>query len=87
MVSWRPSTRERSSDRTRRPAAAASIRAADLVWIQPDQKRGTAFAHLTYDFTDDVQGFGQILYGYTDNKFEKDPDESVDAVGSDDLRR
>jgi len=45
----------------------------DLVWIQPDQKRGTAFAHLTYDFTDDVQGFGQILYGYTDNKFEKDP--------------
>jgi outer membrane receptor protein involved in Fe transport len=45
----------------------------DLVWIQPDQKRGTAFAHLTYDFTDNVQGFGQILYGYTDNKFVKDP--------------
>lgn len=45
----------------------------DLVWIQPDQKRGTAFAHLTYDFTDNVQGFGQVLYGYTDNKFEKDP--------------
>ncbi len=45
----------------------------DLVWIQPDQKRGTAFAHLTYDFTDDVQGFGQVLYGYTNNRFEKDP--------------
>jgi outer membrane receptor protein involved in Fe transport len=45
----------------------------DLVWIQPDQKRGTAFAHVTYDFTDDVQAFGQVLFGYTNNKFVKDP--------------
>jgi outer membrane receptor protein involved in Fe transport len=51
----------------------------DLVWIQPDQKRGTAFAHLTYDFTDDVQAFGQVLYGYTDNKFQKDPTNQTTA--------
>lgn len=39
-------------------------------WLMPSTKRATLFTHLTYDFTDDMTGFVQGLYGNSGAKYD-----------------
>ena len=48
----------------------------DLAWYNyftPDTKRGSAFAHLTFDVNDDVSVFAQGLYGMGDTSYLSPP--------------
>lgn len=49
---------------------------ADLSWYNyftPDTKRGSGFAHLTYDLTDDASLFVQALVGRNDSSYLSPP--------------
>jgi outer membrane receptor protein involved in Fe transport len=41
--------------------------------LVPGVKRGSAFTHLTFDLSDDVQLFGQALYGNSHSNFNSPP--------------
>ncbi|MET0292972.1 MAG: TonB-dependent receptor [Steroidobacteraceae bacterium] len=45
----------------------------DLVWIQPDQRHGSGFAKLSTTWDDGTTSFVQVLAGFSDNHYEKDP--------------
>ncbi len=45
----------------------------DLVWIQPDQRRASGFAKFSTGWDGGATTFGQLLLGYSNNHFEKDP--------------
>ena len=47
--------------------------AADLVWILPDQRRASGFARFTLQPTAALTGFVQLLGGFSDYGFQKDP--------------
>lgn len=45
----------------------------DLVWIQPDQTHGSAFAKYETGWEGGATFFAQTLLGYSDNAYDKDP--------------
>ncbi len=46
---------------------------ATIAALVPGVKRGSAFSHLTFDLTDDLQIFGQALYGNSQANYNSPP--------------